>query len=132
MISDPTALTEPERVLVSSIHQAIRINLGRIREETDGDRPLSQATKNRWNRFRERLRLGLVGAKIPDQCRNVICTLFANAGVLGELQNGWQMVVPMLRDARWMFARDLALLALASYARAEEPTESPAAPPAQP
>ncbi len=120
MISDPNALTEPERVLVCSMHQAIRNNLGRIRQETDGDRPLSQATKNRWKRFRERLRLALVGAKTSDQCRNAICTLFASAGVLKELKDGWQVVVPMLRDSRWMFARDLALLAFASYARQEE------------
>jgi CRISPR-associated protein Cas8a1/Csx13 len=120
MISDPNALTEAERILVCSMHQAIRNNLGRIRQETDGSRPLSQATKNRWKRFRERLRLALVGAKTSDQCRNAICTLFANAGVLKELKDGWQIVVPMLRDSRWMFARDLALLALASYARQDE------------
>ena len=120
MTDQSSALSEAERVLVCSIHQAIRNNLGRIRKETDGDRPLSQATKNRWKRFRERLRLALVGAKTSDQCRNAICTLFANAGVLKELKDGWQIVVPMLRDSRWMFARDLALLAFASYARQEE------------
>ena len=115
MTEQPSALYEEERVLVSSIHQAIRNNLGRIRQETDGDRPLSDATTNRWKRFRERLRLALVGSKTPDQCRNAICTLFANAGKLDELKAGWQLVVPMLRDSHWMFARDLALLALASY-----------------
>src|ERR1700693_4557648 len=78
----------PARVLVGTIHRAIRNNLGRIRKETDGDRPLSQATKNCWKRFRERLRLALSGAKTSDQCRNAICTLFANAGVLKELKDG--------------------------------------------
>ena len=116
MTEQPSALSEAERVLVRSIHRAIRNNLGRIRKETDGDRPLSDATTNRWKRFRERLRLALVGSKTPDQCRNAICTLFANAGKLDELKDGWQLVVPMLRDSHWMFARDLALLALASYA----------------
>ena len=127
MTEQSSALSEAERVLVASIHQAIRNNFGRIRRETDGirrethgDRSPSDATKNRWKRFRERLRLALVGAKTPDQCRNAICTLFANAGVLTELKEGWQLVVPMLRDSRWMFARDLALLALASYARQDE------------
>ena len=40
--------------------------------------------------------------------------------MLKELKDGWKIVVPMLRDSRWMFARDLALLAFASYARQEE------------
>lgn len=107
---------EAAAVLVRAVHQAIRSSLGRIRQETDGDRPLSQATKNRWDRFKERLRLSLVGAKTPDQCRAALCTLFGRAGANTELQAGWQAVLPLLSDDGWQRARDLSLLALASYA----------------
>jgi CRISPR-associated protein Cas8a1/Csx13 len=127
---------EGEGVLVRAVHQAIRNSLGRIREETDGMRAgaPSQATKNRWERFRERLRLSLVGAKTPDQCRAALCTLFGTAGPNTELQRGWETLLPMLADRRWQQARDLALLALASYAGREEYKENggnPAEPPGQ-
>jgi len=69
-----------EGILVRAVHGAISSNLAQIKEKTDGQRPASQATFNRWDRFKERLRLSLVGAKTPEQCRNALCTLFANAG----------------------------------------------------
>ena len=66
MTEQPSALSEAERVLVCSIHQAIRNNLGRIRQETDGDRPLSQATKNRWKLLsRAAARLVVSGPRHP-------------------------------------------------------------------
>jgi CRISPR-associated protein Cas8a1/Csx13 len=116
MANDQTFLPdECERVLVEAVHQAIRAGLRRIREETDRDGPLSEATRNRWDRFKERLRLDLVGAKTLEQCRQVLCTLFGRAGSVPALQEKWAAVLPMLREDRWQAARDLALLGLASY-----------------
>ena len=109
---------ESEPALVRAVHTAIANHLGRIREETNHDRPLSQATKNRWNRFRERLRLSLVGAKTPEQCRNALCVLFAGSGTNPELAQKWQEILPLLVQD-WQKARDLGLLALASYAGRE-------------
>jgi CRISPR-associated protein Cas8a1/Csx13 len=120
MMNHPSATGDAENVLVCAIHRAVHNNLGRIRQETDGARPLSQATRNRWERFRERLRLSLVGARTADQCRNAICTLFGNAGTLDELRTGWRLLLPMFGDRRWQLTRDLALLALASYSRPED------------
>jgi len=37
-------------------------------------------------------------------------------GAIPELQHGWQLVLPYLTEERWQLARDLALLALVSYA----------------
>lgn len=114
-------------VLVKAVHLAIRYRLGKIRKDTDGERPLSQATINRWDRFRERLRLSLVGAKTADQCRTAICTLFGTANdtrANPELRSGWQVLLPLLADPReWQQARDLALLALASYAGQEDESQ---------
>jgi CRISPR-associated protein Cas8a1/Csx13 len=122
---------EGETIVVKAVHRAISNSLGRIKQDTDGpgNAPPSQATKNRWDRFKERLRLALVGAKTADQCRNALCTLFGNAGPNSELQRGWPIILPMLSDKNWQKARDLALLALASYAGkggagADEPPQS--------
>ena len=105
-----------EGILVEAVHQAIAFNLGRIRRDTDGQKPLSQATKNRWNRFKEQLRLSLVGAKTADQCRGAVCTLFGKSGTNPALKEKWRIVLPMLTDGqRWQAVRDVALLALASY-----------------
>ena len=54
-----------ERLVVEAVHQAMRRRMAQIRSETDGGKAagLTQATKNRWERFRERLRLALCGAK---------------------------------------------------------------------
>jgi len=46
----------------------------------------------------------------------VITDLWARAGgPLPGLQSGWQEVLPLLNEKNWRKAKDLALLALASY-----------------
>lgn len=116
MISDATMWDhEGEKLLVQAVHAAIGNSLGRIRDETDGSKPLSQATKNRWNRFREKLRLELAGAKTESHVRFALMDLFSRGGNNGVLRSGWQDVLPVIRKD-WQLARDLGLLALASYA----------------
>jgi len=113
---------EREKILVDAIHQAIRRRLAQIRVDTDGKEAgkLSPATKNRWNRFREELRLSLVGAKTGDQARSAICELFGRAGNNEVLQEKWKEVIPLVTDDKhWKTARDLGLLALASYAASD-------------
>ncbi|MCG6157254.1 type I-MYXAN CRISPR-associated Cas8a1/Cmx1 [Rubinisphaera margarita] len=122
MIQHVSCDYEPERILVNAIHQAIRWRMAQIRTDTDGKDAsgVSQATKNRWNRFREELRLNLVGAKTADQTRAAICQLFGRAGSNEVLQQQWQEIIPLVTDAKyWKTARDLGLLALASYASSE-------------
>ncbi len=117
---------EGEALIVKSIHEAIRQSLGRIREQTDGGRPgaLSQATKNRWERFREKLRLDLAGAKTEAQVRFALMDLFSRGGSNSVLRQSWEAIFPVLRRD-WALARDLGLLALASYAgRGEEAAEA--------
>ena len=105
-----------EQLVVEAIHQAIRQRMAQIRSETDGDtsKVLSQATKNRWDRFRERLRLSLCGAKKEADVRFALVDLFSRAGNIQALRGGWQHVLPVIRQD-WRLARDLGLLALASY-----------------
>jgi CRISPR-associated protein Cas8a1/Csx13 len=114
-------------LVVKAVHEAIRQTLGRIREETDGQSgKLSQATKNRWERFREKLRLDLAGAKTSAHVRFALTDLFSRGGSNAVLRQEWPKVLPVLqRD--WQLARDLGLLALASYAGKGEAAE-PASP----
>jgi CRISPR-associated protein Cas8a1/Csx13 len=119
MISDPQMWDDQgEALIVKAVHEAIRNTLGRIREETDGkgDKPPSQATKNRWTKFQETLRIALAGAKTANDARHALCDLFSRAGRVPALTDGWRLVLPKLADQRWQLTRDLALLAVASYA----------------
>jgi CRISPR-associated protein Cas8a1/Csx13 len=118
MIEDPKMWDrEGDKLVVQAVHRAISQSLGRIREDTDGKnaKVLSQATKNRWQRFRERLRLDLAGAKTAAQVRFALTDLFSRGGSNPVLQQEWAKVLPVLRGD-WQLARDLGLLALASYA----------------
>ena len=105
-----------ERLVVEAVHQAIRQRMGQIRSETDDARAaaVSPATKNRWERFRGRLRLALCGAKTEGDVRFALVDLFSRAGTIPALRDGWQSVLPVMRRD-WRLTRDLALLALASY-----------------
>lgn len=127
MISDSTMWDqEGEALVVQAVHEAIRQSLGRIRQDTDGQgaKHLSQATKNRWERFRERLRLDLAGAKTQAQVRFVLSDLFSRGGSNSVLRKSWEKVLPVIRSD-WQLARDLGLLALASYAgRGETDSDS--------
>ena len=127
MISDSTMWDqEGEALVIQAVHKAIQQSFGRIRDETDGKsaKPPSQATKNRWDRFREKLRLSLAGAKTAAQLRFALADLFSRGGTNPVLQEGWQKVLPVLRSD-WQLARDLGLLALASYAGRGEPDAPP-------
>jgi CRISPR-associated protein Cas8a1/Csx13 len=107
---------ESEQLVVQAIHEAIRQTLGRIREETDGksSKGLSQATKNRWDKFRNKLRLGLAGAKTGSQIRFVLVDLFSRGGSNSILRKDWIKILPVIQSD-WQLVRDLGLLALASY-----------------
>jgi CRISPR-associated protein Cas8a1/Csx13 len=106
-----------ERLIVEAVHEAISRRLGQIRADTDGEnsKALSQATKNRWERFREKLRLDLAGAKTEAHVRFALTDLFSRAESNSILRQHWATVLPVIRKD-WQLARDLGLLALASYA----------------
>jgi CRISPR-associated protein Cas8a1/Csx13 len=116
---------EGEALVVKAVHEAIRQTFGRIRQETDGvgNKPLSQATKNRFERFREKLRLDLVGAKTQAHVRFALTDLFSRGGNNSVLREGWPQVLPVIQKD-WSLARDLGLLALASYVGRGEATEA--------
>ena len=113
---------EGEKLVVEAVHEAIGRRMGQIRSDTDGEKAkaLSQATKNRWERFRDRLRLDLAGSKTEAQVRFALMDLFSRAGNNSVLRGGWSTILPVIRKD-WHLARDLGLLALASYSGKGEP-----------
>jgi len=101
-----------ESTVVRAVHEAIRRRYARIAEENKNN-PV--AMKNRWSGEYDRWRLAFAGAKTVDQFRHALCDLFSRAGLNPVLQKEWEHILPMLSPQRWQLARDLALLALASY-----------------
>src|SRR5690606_15380947 len=98
---------------------------GAIFDETKDSSP--QARKNRWNSEAQRWRHAFAGAKTHAQVRAALADLWGRAGVNKELQQNWEKVLPLLRHEHWEAARDLALVALASYSGKGSDLEEPQA-----
>lgn len=115
-------LESAERALVMSVHDALRKRFGPIFEET---KSMSvTARRKRFSNERERWRMALAGAKTHAQLRATLADLWSRAGRNEVLQEHWAEVLPLLRPDRWQEARDLALVALASYQGRGEPADT--------
>ena len=102
-----------EKAIVLAVHQAIRQRLGQIAGENKGK---TGTMKNRMQGEFDKWRLAFSGAKTPDQFRKSLCDLFGRAGINPVLKEHWTSILPWLSSAtKWQMARDLSLLALASY-----------------
>lgn len=106
-------LEKAEVVLVRAVHQALRQRFGAIGEES---KELSdEARGKRFKNERDRWRYAFAGSRTPQQIRAALADLWSRAGSNRELRDGWEVVLPLLRTEHWETARDLALVALASY-----------------
>jgi CRISPR-associated protein Cas8a1/Csx13 len=105
-------LDAAELALVRSVHRAISQRFGQIAAES---REVKATMFNRFDSEREKWRLAFAGAKTPEQIRWALADLWSRAGANLELKENWERVIPLLRADRWQTARDLALVALASY-----------------
>lgn len=115
-------LPEEERLLVESVHTALRQRFGAIADENKGN---ITAMKNRFQGERDKWRLKFAGCKTSDQVRSALSDLFSRGGTNKVLQDHWKAVLPLVTDpSNWQLTRDLALVALASYQR-EESDEHP-------
>jgi CRISPR-associated protein Cas8a1/Csx13 len=101
-----------ERVLVAACHEALYRRYGQIKGATNP----GESIKARFEREYERLRVGLARCKNAASLRQELTDFWSRAGQLEALQDNWDAVLPMF-DEHWARARDLALLALASYKR---------------
>jgi CRISPR-associated protein Cas8a1/Csx13 len=113
MIADPKMWDhDGEKLVVQAVHEAMRMRYGQIADENKGN---PAGMKNRMERFRERLRLSLAGAKLEADVRFALMDLFSRGVNNSVLRDGWATILPVIRRD-WQLARDLGLLALASYA----------------
>jgi len=114
MTNDNNLFDDPgEQAIIRCVHTALRSRYAQIAGESKSN-PV--AMKNRFNREYERWRLAFAGSKTPDQFRASFADLVSRGGSGNKaLQQFWTQMLPFLRDRHWQQARDLSLLALASY-----------------
>ncbi len=108
-------LASDEAALVSAVHTALRQRFAQIAGENEGRR---QAMRNRMKGEREKWRLAFANAKTRSQVRFALADLWSRAGSVKELQASWEIVLGIVQGPDWEAARDLALVALASYRKA--------------
>lgn len=112
LIAMTATLDEAEGLFIASIHTALRQRFGAIASENQG---APAAFRNRLQGERDKWRLAFAGAKTHEQIRSSLADLWSRAGTVKELQTGYATILPLLKPDRWEVARDLALIALASY-----------------
>lgn len=100
-----------EKLIVQAVQEAMRMRYGQIAQENKSN-PVGM--RSRMERFRERLRISLAGAKRESDFRFALVDLFSRTNGNAVLQQDWPTILPVLRKD-WQLVRDLALLALASY-----------------
>ena len=132
MATDPALTADDELQLIAAVHQAIYQEFGKIAAEGGGG-GITQAVKNRWNRYMERARLALINAKTEDQTRAALSLMLAKAGSNQHLRDGEdrRRVHGLLFGPDWRRCRDLGLFALSSYAPPVKEDADDAADPAQ-
>jgi len=106
-------LEDAEVALVRAVHTALRQRFRAIADECKY--LATQTMRDRFNGERDRWRFAFAGAKTPEQIRAALAELWSRAGPNSELRARWEVLLPLLRAEHWETARDLALVALASY-----------------
>lgn len=113
-----------ERWFVEACHEAIRFTYGRLAERTKDRGELAN-----FDRENVRIRTGLTRCKNAETFREFITDFWSRAGRLPTLQEHWDELMAFVMDPKqWRKARDLALVALASYKSKEKediPISSP-------
>ena len=125
MADTPVLTDEDENQFIRAIHRAIFVARGKIYADTVGVEaarrrvPATPAVHNRWNRYTERLRLDLIGAKTANQVLARINELLARAATVSELRDDRVMLLVkrLLFGSDWQRVRSLAMFAVASYKR---------------
>jgi CRISPR-associated protein Cas8a1/Csx13 len=102
---------EYEKLFVQACHEAIKFTYGQIAEQAKkrGEIP-------NFDRESVKIRTGLARCKNSHTFREFITDFWSRAGRIPTLQEHWSELLELITGHRdWKIARDLALLALASY-----------------
>jgi len=128
MVNDPQTMPEgPEHTFIRACHEAWRRRLGQLRDRASG-RATGQALDFQALASREydKARVELSRCKTAAEFRRTITDFWARGGSQEELRQRWPAVLPYLvDDTKWALGRDLALLALASYAGSRATHDAP-------
>jgi CRISPR-associated protein Cas8a1/Csx13 len=123
MVTDEATLPDsPERVFVGACHEAWRRRMAQIGDKAR--RENSNFTKQVQREF-IRLRSAFSRSKNAVAIREVVTDFWVRGGPNSVLQDRWADVLKLFTPENWKSARDLALLALASY-KAATPVEQAA------
>jgi CRISPR-associated protein Cas8a1/Csx13 len=102
---------ESEKLFVQACHEALRNTYGKI-----GQRARDKGEIPNFDRENERIRTGLGRCKNAETFRQFITDFWSRAGQIPILQDHWQELLSLTTDSQsWKVAKDLTLLALASY-----------------
>lgn len=102
---------QTEQLFVMACHEALFRRGGKLKYEAAkrGEIP-------NYDRLTEEVRTGLARCKNADTFREFITDFWSRAGSVPTLQEHWSAIIKLINDQRrWRVAKDLALLALASY-----------------
>jgi CRISPR-associated protein Cas8a1/Csx13 len=107
---------ERDKLFVQTCHEAIKFTYGQISSNTKSGDDLT----SKFDRATVRMRTGLSRCKSAEAFREFITDFWSRAGRLPTLQEHWIELMEFVTDKQdWKKARDLALLALASYKKNE-------------
>jgi CRISPR-associated protein Cas8a1/Csx13 len=127
MISEGSLSGTREEKFVLACHTAWRARMRQLyeRAEREGADANSLITRE----F-DRLRVAFSRCKNATALREAVTDFWARSGgSLPELRDAWREIIPLFDD--WRLAKDLALLALASYAGRDRKEETAASSPAE-
>jgi len=102
---------EADKLFVEALHTAIRNRYGALAE-----RVKQRGGYLDFGKEFEKIRSSLMRSKNAQTCRAALADLFARGKTNQTLKDKWQSVLPLFTGPDWQRSRDLALLALASYA----------------
>jgi CRISPR-associated protein Cas8a1/Csx13 len=110
---------EAQKLFVQACHEALRKTFGKIYGRTKEDEYAQ------FQRKAERIRAELGRCKNAASFRQFITDFWARAGRISILEDHWEELLPLTTGIMdWKVARDLTLLALASYKPSKKPQPS--------
>ena len=113
MVTEAGFDDERERIFIRACHEAWRRRMGRLGERA---RRENASFPDLVRREFERIRVGFSRCKNAATFRETVTDFWSRAGSpIPDLASGWKEVLALLDENNWRKARDLALLALASY-----------------
>ncbi len=104
---------EADKLFVEAMHAAVRNRYGALAAQAK-----SRGEKIPFQREFERMRTSMMRVKNAQTLRAEVADMLARGGVNSALKQHWRDLLPLFSGDDWKRARDLTLLALASYSGA--------------